>query len=530
MRTTMRWTILLVVAALWLGVFAPGVQAQDKSLVWDRFDVSIVVRASGVFDVAERQTIRFTSGTFTAGYRDIPKRNFGYIDNWAVTDGRGNTYTQARSGEQPFTFTVVDSGDRYVIEWFFPPASNSAETYTLSYTVHDGLRFYEGGDQVWWKAIYGDRGFPVREGAVRVVVPESTRVQEWAAYINSRDARDSATANVLEDERAVIFELTRQLNPSEEFEVRVEFTPGRVDGAVQPWQQRADEEVARLEAEQAFRDRWGPVATLFFCLGGLLLGAGGTAGLYGLWHRFGRDKPVEMVADYLPEPPSTLAPALAGTLLDETVDMEDILATLVDLARRKAISMTEDKQENWLRTSTDFIYRRERRDVPLAAYERKLLSALFGTKDEVRLSDLKNKFYTKIDGIKEDIYKAVVAEGLYPVSPESVRTRFGCMGGAGIMLASVLGVGLLAMFGELTGAAVLPGVGLGIASVALLIMALHAAQNRQGRGRSRTLAGLPDLSEGYRQVFGSGGAEGDLGPVAALCHCLRLREGVHPQV
>jgi len=473
MRTAVRWTILITVIAVLLGVFAPGVYAQDKSLVWERFDVSIVVNASGSFDVAERQTIRFTSGTFTAGYRDILKQNYGYIDNWAVSDSRGNEYIQTGGGEQPYTFTVTDSGDRYVIEWFFPPTANSAETYTLSYTVHDGLRFYEGGDQVWWKAIFGDRSFPVLAGTVRVLVPETARIQEWAAYINSRDARDSATATVLEDERAVIFELTQRLNAGDEFEVRVQFTPGVVDGTVQPWQQRADEEVARREAEMAFREKWGPVATLFFCLGGLLLGLGGPAGLYALWYRMGRDKPVEMVADYLPEAPSGLTPAIAGTLLDESADMEDILATLIDLARRKAISITEDKQEGWMRTSTDFIYRRERDDVPLAPYEKKLLDAVFGKKDEVRLSDLKQKFYTKIDGIKKEIYEAVVAEGLFPSSPEGVRNQFGCTAAVLMIVAAGLGIVLVALFGNLTGAAVLPGVGLGFAAIALMILSRY---------------------------------------------------------
>ena len=42
----------------------PSVSAQEKSLVWERFDVDIVIRPDGSFDVNEHQTIRFTRGTF----------------------------------------------------------------------------------------------------------------------------------------------------------------------------------------------------------------------------------------------------------------------------------------------------------------------------------------------------------------------------------------------------------------------------------------------------------------------------------
>src|SRR4029079_3684515 len=130
--------------------------------------------------------------------------------------------------------------------------------------------------------------------------------------------------------------------------------------------------------------------------------------LYLFWYKRGRDKPVSKVAEYLPEPPSPLAPGMAGTLLDERVDMEDIIATLVDLARRKAISITEVQEEGIFRTGTDFTYRRERTDVPMADYEKKLLDAVFGIKDERDLSDLKNKFYNKVDGIKKAMYEDVV--------------------------------------------------------------------------------------------------------------------------
>ena len=75
-----RWlALLLVTTLLSLGslLYTPPLLAQDKSLVWDRFDVDLVINQDGTVDVQEHQTIRFTSGTFSFGYRDLPVNNLG---------------------------------------------------------------------------------------------------------------------------------------------------------------------------------------------------------------------------------------------------------------------------------------------------------------------------------------------------------------------------------------------------------------------------------------------------------------------
>ena len=133
MRTQYRWMWLLMAALLFgsltIAAGAPALAA-EKSLVWERFDVDIQVNADGTFDVDEHQAIRFIDGTFTFGYRDIPKQNFAYISDWAVTDAAGNTYMQTFSQGVPFTFVVDDQGGNYVIRWYFPPTSEPPVSYT----------------------------------------------------------------------------------------------------------------------------------------------------------------------------------------------------------------------------------------------------------------------------------------------------------------------------------------------------------------------------------------------------------------
>ncbi|MCY3993249.1 MAG: DUF2207 domain-containing protein [Caldilineaceae bacterium] len=466
---------LLTGAAVLLGVLlilhAHPASAQEKSLLWERFDVDVIIRRDGTFEVTEHQTIRFTRGTFTFGFRAIPTRYIDSIDNWTLTDGSGNRYRLANGGKEPFTFTVADKGPRYVVYWYFPPTANQSETYTLAYTVHGGLRYYEGGDQLWWQAIYGDRSFPVQAGRVNVVAPAA--IHEWAAYSNNgavwEDARGTASASRLESGREIAYVIDRSLDPGQAFEVRVEFTPGVVAGEPQPWQIRADAEAAAREAELLFRARWGPILTLLFGALGLLFLLGGPAALYLLWYRLGRDKPVDMVADYLPEPPDDLAPGVVGTLLDEQADMQDIIATLVDLAQRKVISITEEKTGK-LMVARDFTYRYENRHLPVSTFERLLLDSLFDINGEARLSELKNRFYKDLPALKRALYSEVTEHGFFARSPEKVRNQYGCLGVCLLVLAGLAGLGLWTLFGSLTGAAVLPGIGLAATALGLLLL------------------------------------------------------------
>ena len=162
--------------------------------------------------------------------------------------------------------------------------------------------------------------------------------------------------------------------------------------------------------------------------------------------------------------------------------MEDIVATLVDLAQRKIISITEE-QTGSLLSARDFIYRYENRHLPVSSFEQYLLDIFFDHRDEVRLSDLKDKFHDKLSGLKEALYDEVTEQGLFAQNPESVRNRYSYLSVGMLALAGLVGVGLMFLFGGLTGASVLPGCGAcGDGLWLFAAGAFHAAQDRHRRG------------------------------------------------
>ena len=199
--------------------------------------------------------------------------------------------------------------------------------------------------------------------------------------------------------------------------------------------------------------------------------------LYLWWRQKGRDHPVGLVADYLPEPPSDMPAGMAGTLVDESADIQDILASILDLARRGAVEIEEVQEKGFLGigASSDFVYRRK----PgfwgtVRPYEQTLLQKMFkGSGAEVQLSELKNKFYTTIPTLRKQLYEAVVQEGYFEKSPEATRTTYGCLGTAALVAAVAIGFVLTGALAQYSSFVLCVPLAAAVTAVGLIIVARY---------------------------------------------------------
>ncbi|MCS7287168.1 MAG: DUF2207 domain-containing protein [Anaerolineae bacterium] len=442
----MRKLFLCVLLLATLFVFSLPSFAQGRSLYWERLDVYITVLPNSDIRVEEVWEVVFQGGPFRFGYRNIPMKRLTDITEVQV-EGDGRLYSLSDS-ERPFTFkTFKEEGD-FIIKWFFPPISDERAFFRLSYTVKGALRFYKGGDQLWWVAVFPDRNYPVKSSTVTVYLPAGARAEKIASY------GPSAVGEISSDGKVVTFKSQETIGPGESLEVRVQFPHGIVTGSPALWQ--------RLEDMR-------PVANLLLGAMGLLLAVGGIVLVIALWYFRGRDVPVGEVASYLPEPPSDLPPALAGTLLDEQADLQDIIATLVDLARKGAIEIVEKIGPLGSRTIT---FRLKDRNVATHPFEARLISAIFGSdRTERSLGELKDQFYIHIPELQKIIYNQAVRQNLFPANPQRVRTYYQSFGLSLIALAFILGVFVHFAFNPLFAAfetAVCPFIGLGVTGLALM--------------------------------------------------------------
>ena len=452
------WLGLLLALFVILGSWSLA-QAQDKSLFWQRWDVNIEVQQNSDMLIEEIQEITFTSGTFRFGFRSIPLdrvEDIVDVQVWEIVDGVERPYTPGSTSEYGFT-TSINEGE-LEITWYFPPTSNSNHTYIIRYRVIGGLRFYDERAQVWWKAVPPDHNFPVRGSRVIVILP--------AAYPQDQltvASYGAPATTYYNDQSQVVFE-AQNIPADQELEVRVEFPGDAVQGSPPAWQAADDR-----------RQTWGPVISVIFGALGLMVLFGGPLAVYLLWYTRGRDRPVGLVAEYITEPPSDLPAGLVGTLVDEKADVKDIIASIVDLARRGALRMEEEKTEGFLGIGSgrDFIFHLEDPSKATRPYEKTLITRIFGKREERRLSDLRQKFYTAIPELRQQLYQEVVSEGFFPRNPETTRRVWSGLGCAGLVVAAVIAVLLLVILGEISPWAACPGVSLGLAAIGLMIVGRH---------------------------------------------------------
>ena len=213
-RLSLCFALLVMFSLLTIG----SAQAQSKSGYWERFDVDITVNEDGTFWVQERQVLSFSGGTFTYVYRNINMDRLDKITDVQVM-GDDELYTES-SGGAPNTYEIsTKEGDRY-IKWYFAP-TEGRHTYILRYLVHGGLRYYDDGDQVWWKVVPDDLIARVEDSRVTIHLPAGAVAEVVEAYNVESQITGQGT-------RTVTFEALEMIYPGWEYEVRVQFPHGIV--------------------------------------------------------------------------------------------------------------------------------------------------------------------------------------------------------------------------------------------------------------------------------------------------------------
>lgn len=484
MRTFRRALVAVLIVSVMVALavsFLPAgqAQAQSKSLRWLRWDADITINSDGTFQVVETQEVQFIGGPFTFGYRNIPMAQVESITDVRVREG--DTQYAQQSGEAPNTFYTEFSGGDLVINWFYPPTQDQTRIWNIEYTVNGGVPIFDDGDRLFWKAIPPDHDWVIESSTVTVHLPPGATVDTNTATAICGDPPDAPISvcgtaayqpQVSEDGTQVTFLSNGPVYAGDEFEVGVLWPHGIITAQPPSWQAQWAAERERAQELQ------GVVAAANLLLGaaGVLILIAGPIGLYLLWMLRGRDPKPGIVPDHLTEPPSDLPPGVAGTLVDEKADMQDVIATVVDLARRGVISMEEEETTGLfgLSSTKDFTFRRVGETSGLKKYEQTLIKRMFGSRNSIKLADLREKFYTAVPVLQKQLYEETVEQGFFRTSPKVVRGRFTGLGIAGLVLSGGIGFCAAAAIPSMVGAAVTtalcPFASLGITSIGLIII------------------------------------------------------------
>jgi uncharacterized membrane protein YgcG len=395
------------VLVLLLFVFLPShLLAQGKHLRILKFDSQITVTPDAKAAVTENITLQFQGGPWHGVYRTIPVEYVGpsglnyslFLDVKNITDGNGNKLKFESSRER----------QNRKLKIFIPDADNSTQTIIIDYVVSDALRFFDDYDEFYWNVTGDLWDIPIDAASAHIVLPSAASNIRANVFTGSfRSKGREATAEVVGT--GVDVTTTAPLGIHEGLTVAVAFDKGAVH-----------EPTAADELSLYLRSNWAflvPIIAFFL--------------MFWLWWTKGRDPRLRPItAQY--EPPDKLTPGEAGTLVDNSVVMRDITASIVDLAVRGYLVIEEQQKDHLLGLthSKEYVFHLKKSQAEWSAlqpHEQALLSGLFSggnAGDSVSLSDLHNRFYTSLPGIKSDIFASLVNRGYYKRRPDSVRSGY----------------------------------------------------------------------------------------------------------
>jgi uncharacterized membrane protein len=391
-------TLASLLLALLLCALAPGAQA--KSWRVTDFQDDITVSKDGGAVVVERVTLSF-EGEWHGIHRTIPIESPGpngtnyelFVTVAGVTDDSGAKLKYDSS---------VSNGARD-LKIYIPKTVDATRVVEITYRVRNGTRFFKDYDEFYWNVTGNDWPVPIDHAAATVHFPAeaagSLRAQAFTGVYGSTE--HDATANV--DGASAAFETNNPLPMRGGMTIDV-YIPK--DILIEP----------------------GAITRFFWFIGGnpvLFLPLVTLAVMFGLWWAMGRDPDPGVSVAPMYEPPAGITPAEAGTLLDDTIHPRDITSTIVDLAVRGYIKIEETSEKILVFTNKDYVFHllkpRDQWGADLAPHERVMLENIFSGGDQIRLSSLKNRFYTAVPVIREDIMSALKLKGIYLLDPESAN-------------------------------------------------------------------------------------------------------------
>jgi hypothetical protein len=453
-------------------VAAPA--AAQRSLEIERFDARITVNADGTIDVLEAIRAKFT-GSWNGIYRKVPveyrtAQGFKWtvrLDLISATDGEGQALRTETGREGHFV--------QY--KMWIPGAVDAVRSVVLRYRVRNALRFFEDHDELYWNVTGDEWDVALGEVSAAIELPAGATGVRATAF-NGVYGSTSREADAVMEGTVVRITMPRKLQYREGLTAVVGWDKGLV-----PEPTRADKVAGFLGAN------W-PLALPIPVLIGMLM----------LWSRRGRD-PRQLPISVQYEPPPGLTPAEAGTLTDESADMRDITATIVDLAVRGHLRIEEREESKLfgLVKNKEFVFHRtspKGLQLPLQRYETEVLEGIFqdGAR-EVELSDLQNEFYKHLGDIKSGIMDRLVRQGLYARRPDHVRGRWI---GFGVVLGFIIAMGGGALASEV-GLAPVSFVVAGIA-IGLIVITMGYHMPARTVAGARTLEKVLGFAEFLERV------------------------------
>ncbi len=386
------------ILVLFLLSFSFSLNAHSEEI--KNFYSEIFINRDGTIDVREDIEYDFQYAERHGIYRDIPYNyDFGYkrysikLDVKDVTDFNGN----------PYRYDVSSSEGRIHIRIGDPDTTvTGVHGYRIEYKVRGAIAFFEDHDELYWNVTGDEWRVPIIRASAKVYHDEGVSEGVKAECYTGASGSKNQDCDYKITPGAVDFQASGSLWAGQGLTVVVGLPKGFIE-----------EPSSLTKAIWFLSDNWYfglPFITLFV--------------IAYVWSTRGRDPEGKGVITVRYEPPKDLSPAEAGTLVDERADILDITSTIIDLAVRGYLRIEElESTKFFFFSDRDYKLFKIKEPAPgeLKPHEEKVLSGIFKDKDNVLVSDLREKFYTELPSIKNALYSELVGKKYFPTNPERVK-------------------------------------------------------------------------------------------------------------
>ena len=474
----------------------------DDTWVIENFQSQIAVGQSGIVSIVETISVDFRNTPEHGIYRDIP---YLYQANGQQKYTDIHLINVLQNGEPAQYMTSHTNGYEEIKIGDPIQTIVGRNVYTISYTVTGVLRQITNNDEFYWNVTGNNWPVSIQKAEATVTLPEAgiTKIICYEGVIGSQMACQSN----LYSQKVATFVLANRLASYQGLTIAVDYAEGLIPllvakAPVPYW-------------EQLFLWPWVLVAVLVIIAGLGFMGY--------VWNTYGRDcwfagilfskknqkgkaKPIGAHGTIPVEftPPENLRPAEIGILMDERADARDVAATIIDLATRGYITITEIPKK-WLFGKVDYRLQKTmpiEKNKELLPYEKLLLDTLFFKRKQIKLSNLNATFYLTLPVVIEAMYAEVITKKFFPQNPEKVRRKY--VISAGIL---ILGGIWWLTYGYMHGLPVIGDAGLGCLLDGIVIilvsrfMPTRSAYGRELYQRSKGYYLFISSAEKYRQCF-----------------------------
>lgn len=394
--------------------FVPPVEQCIEEI--SQFDSQIRINKDTSLSIVE--TIDYFTPQQKHGiYRYIPEklRRNGLIESNPITD---ISVTAEDGSAMPFT--IREDQGNLVIKIGDPEITFAgSRKYKIGYTIARAIHRQNGFDELYWDITGEGWQFPVQKARVTI---ESPFARPTESKCFTGPVGGTASDCLYGAGKDTFAFNTKPIRYGENFTVALKLDQNN---------------------ELTFPSRTESFLNMMKDNGSLLLILLPGLVMFLVWYRYGRDRrflspnafnldpnqpqglrplfePVNIPMVY--EPLKDLTPGEAGTMIDEKVDNQDVVAEIIELARKKFLKIERVEKQGFLQFGHDYLFTKLKEATEaLPPQQKYLLENIFDSKTEVKMSQLKGSFYIHMTKVKEMMNKQLVERKLLTSSPETAR-------------------------------------------------------------------------------------------------------------